>query len=69
MTTSHTERGAPAVDRSVKASNILPPGEIRRLIGFAVVLLVVVPTIAWFAGGNANWAETSWQLGFDGSAF
>ena len=54
--------------RARSARTILLPGEIRRLLGFSVVLLVVVPTIALLAGGN-EFSEASWRPGLDLAAF
>jgi uncharacterized membrane protein len=55
--------------RSSPRRGILHAGDIRRLVVFSVVLLVVVPACAWFAGGFRNWQGASWQLGLDLSAF
>ena len=46
-------------------AGVLRPNDIRRLIVFSVVLLVVVPAIAWFAGGAKSWQEANWQPGLN----
>lgn len=50
------------------ARSILLPGEMRRLIVFSIVLLIVVPTIALLAGGN-EFSEATWRPGLDLVAF
>jgi uncharacterized membrane protein len=48
---------------------ILLPGDIRRLIAFAFTLFVIVPGIAWMAGGFDDWSRVSWRPGLDLSVF
>ena len=63
------QKEPPQVSGARSARSILPPGEMRRLAVFSVVLLIVVPTIALLAGGNEDGAEASWRLGLDLAAF
>jgi uncharacterized membrane protein len=48
---------------------VLRREDIRRLVVFSVVLLVVVPAIAWFAGGAKDWQQASWRPGLNLAAF
>jgi uncharacterized membrane protein len=48
---------------------ILQPEDIRRLAVFALTILVVVPVIAWLAGGLDDWASASWRLRIDTAAW
>jgi len=48
---------------------ILLPGDIRRLIAFAFTLFVIVPGIAWMAGGFDDWSRVSWRPGLDLAVF
>ena len=50
-------------DRPVRG--ILRPGDIRRLVIFSVVLLVLVPTIAWHAGDFSQLQGVSWKPGLN----
>jgi uncharacterized membrane protein len=49
--------------------DILRAGDIRRLVAFAVVLLVIVPVSAWLAGGFSHWEGASWRFGIDAAVF
>jgi uncharacterized membrane protein len=70
MTSSHARHEmSTAKTRPRSARSILPPGEIPRLVVFAAVLLIVVPTIAWLAGGSENWTDASWRPGLNWTAF
>lgn len=64
------DRG-PAAAASVRQARrgILLPGDIRRLIAFAFTLFVIVPGIAWMAGGFDDWSRVSWRPGLDLAAF
>jgi uncharacterized membrane protein len=55
--------------QSAPRRGILHAGDIRRLIAFSVVLLMVVPACAWLAGGFDSWQGARWQLGLNLSAF
>jgi uncharacterized membrane protein len=48
---------------------ILHAGDIRRLVVFAAMLLVVVPACAWLAGGFDGWEQANWSFGLNLSAF
>jgi uncharacterized membrane protein len=48
---------------------ILLPGDIRRLVVFAFTLLVIVPGIAWMAGGFDEWSTAGWRPGMDLDVF
>jgi len=48
---------------------ILLPGDIRRLVVFAFTILVIVPGIAWMAGGFNDWSTAGWRPGLDLEAF
>jgi len=52
-----------------KAAEILAPGEMPRLIAFSVFLLIIVPAIAWFAGGNQAGEAVSWRPDINIDAF
>jgi uncharacterized membrane protein len=54
---------------SAQRSRILLPGDIRRLVIFAVMLLVIVPTCAWMAGGFDHWQDANWQFGLNLAPF
>lgn len=64
------DRG-PAAAASVRQPRrgILLPGDIRRLIAFAFTLFVIVPGIAWMAGGFDDWSRVSWRPGLDLAVF
>lgn len=47
----------------------LLPGDVRRLTVFALTIFVVVPGIAWLAGGAQSWTRASWRPGLNVSAF
>ena len=55
--------------RDQPVRGVLRPADIRRLVVFSVVLLVVVPVSAWFAGGFDRWPGASWQPGFHADVF
>ncbi len=44
---------------------VLRASDIRRLVIFSVVLLVVVPASAWFAGGFKGWQTANWRPGLN----
>jgi uncharacterized membrane protein len=69
MASDDTSTAAPVTTKTPQRRRILHAGDVRRLVVFAVVLLVIVPACAWLAGGFRGWQEASWQLGFDLSAF
>ncbi len=48
---------------------ILQPGDIRRLVGFAFTILIVVPLCAWLLGGADGWDRVSWRPGLNLAAF
>jgi uncharacterized membrane protein len=48
---------------------ILLPGDIRRLVVFALTILLIVPGIAWMAGGFNDWSTATWNPGLDLDAF
>jgi uncharacterized membrane protein len=58
-----------AVRWSQPRRGILLPGDIRRLVVFAFTILVIVPGIAWMAGGFDDWSTAGWRLGLDLDAF
>jgi uncharacterized membrane protein len=62
-------RVTPAIRKQPPRRGILHAGDIRRLVVFSVVLLIVVPTCAWLAGGFQGWQGASWQPGLDLQAF
>lgn len=49
----------------MKRTFTLQPEDVRRLVVFAIVLLVIVPFFAWLAGGSEDWSGVSWRPGFD----
>lgn len=49
--------------------HILSKEDIRRLIGFAFTILIIVPACAWFLGGSEKWQDTSWTPGLNFAAF
>lgn len=53
------------IHRDHPVRGILRPGDIRRLVIFSVVLLVLVPTIAWNAGGFSQLQGVSWKPGLN----
>jgi uncharacterized membrane protein len=53
------------IDRDQPVRGILRPADIRRLVIFSVVLLVLVPTIAWHAGGFSQQQGVSWRPGLN----
>lgn len=53
------------IHRDHPVRGILRPGDIRRLVIFSLVLLLVVPTIAWHAGGFSQQQGVSWKPGLD----
>jgi uncharacterized membrane protein len=69
MALDDTNAPEPAPTKTLPRRRILHAGDIRRLVVFAVVLLVIVPACAWLAGGFRGWQDAGWQLGFDPSAF
>lgn len=54
-----------AAGRDQPVRGVLRPADIRRLVVFAVALLVVVPLCAWIAGGFDRWQDARWQPGFN----
>lgn len=48
---------------------ILQPEDIRGLIVFTIVILVIVPACAVFFGGLGNEKDISWRIGLDTAAF
>ena len=46
-------------------AGVLRRNDIRRLIVFAVMLLVIVPLSAWFAGGSESWQQANWKPGLN----
>lgn len=59
------EHAVNRIDRDQPVRGILRPADIRRLVVFSVVLLVVVPTIAWQVGGFGQIQGVSWQPRLD----
>ena len=53
------------IDRDQPVRGILRTADIRRLVVFSLVLLVLVPTIAWHAGGFGEQQAVSWRPGLD----
>lgn len=53
----------------MKRASILQPADIRRLVIFALTILVVVPVIAWFAGGHEDWSSANWRPALDLAAW
>jgi uncharacterized membrane protein len=68
-TASVSRAGRTAAGRDVARRGVLRPADIRRLVAFAFVLLVVVPASAWFFGGFTGWHEARWRFGLDAAAF
>ena len=52
-------------ERNKAVRGILRPADIRRLAVFSVVLLVLVPTIAWNAGKFGELQDVSWRPGLN----
>jgi uncharacterized membrane protein len=52
-------------ERNKAVRGILRPADIRRLAVFSVVLLVLVPTIAWHAGKFGELQNVSWRPGLN----
>lgn len=60
---------AASVSGNQPRRGILLPGDIRRLVVFAFTLFVIVPGIAWMAGGFDDWSRVGWRPGLDLAAF
>jgi len=69
MTTSDQGHTASAAGMSRPRRGILLPGDIRRLVVFAMTILVIVPGIAWMAGGFNDWSAAGWRPGLDLEVF
>jgi uncharacterized membrane protein len=69
MATSHQSHAESPAAASRARRGILLPGDIRRLVVFAFTILVIVPGIAWMAGGFNDWSAVSWRPGLDRDAF
>ena len=63
------EKGASAMKLEPARRSILNANDIRRLVVFSVVRLIMVPTCAWLAGGFQNWQDANWQPGLDLHSF
>ena len=56
-------------DRNAPVRGVLRPDDIRRLVVFSLVILVVVPASAWFAGGFEGWEAANYRPGLNLAAF
>ena len=52
-----------------RSRQILLKEDIRRLVVFALTILVVVPGCALVFGGSDGWQNVSWRLGLNSAAF
>jgi uncharacterized membrane protein len=63
MNTAHPQTATN--NHKTRRRRILLPSDIGRLVIFAVMLLIIVPTCAWLAGGFKHWQDVSWRFGLN----
>jgi uncharacterized membrane protein len=64
-----SERTRPEPSIRPGSRQILLKEDIRRLVVFALTILVIVPGCALFFGGTDHWQNVSWRLGLNTAAF